>query len=407
MMLRRLVPFEDEVSLESLILKLRQCRISHNPFADELIKVCGDLSTAMMNDPEAMRYPDVQAFAFWLRPASVLAMREEFAGLRQGRTTARPRGLVFHICPSNVATMFGYSWAISFLMGNWNIVRLPSAAMPILEVLTRIFREVLNRSEPSVASNTTMVRYDHDDEITTALSAASDVRMIWGGDATVSAIRRIALSPHAKDLAFYDRFSLSVLDAASIPGLEQPACEELAKRFFKDTYSFDQMACSSPKMVLWCGAENDCRFASKRFWTAVSAVCRKRDYQVAASVNMDRLHFCCAAAIDLDVARVQSYGDHVRVIEISNAGPLPRNYCGGGVFFERSIRDLETLVPLVRREDQTITHFGFSAEALRHVAERLVGCDRLVPVGDALAFGRYWDGYDLFTELTRHVNVVA
>jgi hypothetical protein len=29
------------------------------------------------------------------------------------------------------------------------------------------------------------------------------------------------------------------------------------------------------------------------------------------------------------------------------------------------------------------------------------GIDRIVPIGQALAFGRFWDGYDLLAEFTR------
>jgi hypothetical protein len=31
--------------------------------------------------------------------------------------------------------------------------------------------------------------------------------------------------------------------------------------------------------------------------------------------------------------------------------------------------------------------------------------DRIVPVGQALQFQRFWDGYDLLQELTRHVYI--
>jgi hypothetical protein len=32
------------------------------------------------------------------------------------------------------------------------------------------------------------------------------------------------------------------------------------------------------------------------------------------------------------------------------------------------------------------------------------GVDRIVPFGEALTFGRFWDGYDLLAELTRRVH---
>ena len=35
----------------------------------------------------------------------------------------------------------------------------------------------------------------------------------------------------------------------------------------------------------------------------------------------------------------------------------------------------------------------------------LPGIDRIVPMGKALTFNRYWDGYDLLAEMIRHVYV--
>lgn len=57
--------------------------------------------------------------------------------------------------------------------------------------------------------------------------------------------------------------------------------------------------------------------------------------------------------------------------------------------------------------DQTITHFGFSPAELRALAQRAGarGVDRLVPVGEALAFDATWDGYDLIGDFLRRVTV--
>ncbi|MFC6804089.1 acyl-CoA reductase [Deinococcus caeni] len=37
-----------------------------------------------------------------------------------------PRGLVFHVPPANVDTIFIYSWLMSVLAGNRNVIRLSS-----------------------------------------------------------------------------------------------------------------------------------------------------------------------------------------------------------------------------------------------------------------------------------------
>ena len=50
------------------------------------------------------------------------------AGSRRRRADALrfPRGLVFHVPPANVDTIFVYSWALSALAGNSNVVRISS-----------------------------------------------------------------------------------------------------------------------------------------------------------------------------------------------------------------------------------------------------------------------------------------
>jgi hypothetical protein len=75
------------------------------------------------------------------------------------------------------------------------------------------------------------------------------------------------------------------------------------------------------------------------------------------------------------------------------------------LLFQYRIAELEELRPFVSRRDQTMTYFGFDIRELETLASRLNGLDRIVPVGQALNFSRFWDGYDLFQELTRHVCV--
>jgi len=80
---------------------------------------------------------------------------------------------------------------------------------------------------------------------------------------------------------------------------------------------------------------------------------------------------------------------------------------GGGLFYDVRIDELAELAEHVVRRDQTLTHFGFSADQLRTLARTLNGrgVDRLVPVGQALTFDRFWDGYDLLGSFTRCVVV--
>jgi len=102
----------------------------------------------------------------------------------------------------------------SFLAGNRNIIRLPGGRTEAMEILCAAFaRLTADHPNEAVRRNTAMVTYGHEREITAAISARCDLRVIWGGDRTVEAIRGIPLPPYARELTFADGASLSALCA--------------------------------------------------------------------------------------------------------------------------------------------------------------------------------------------------
>jgi hypothetical protein len=54
-----------------------------------------------------------------------------------------------------------------------------------------------------------------------------------------------------------------------------------------------------------------------------------------------------------------------------------------------------------------LSHFGFTEAELTDLVRALAGrgIDRVVPVGQVLAFAPIWDGYDLLREFTRLTTV--
>ena len=84
-------------------------------------------------------------------------------------------------------------------------------------------------------------------------------------------------------------------------------------------------------------------------------------------------------------------------------------FCGGGLLYQWRVDALSELAPDIRRQDQTLAVFGVPEEQIRDLVSRLAGrgIDRVVPIGHALNFGRFWDGYDLYAEFTRRVAVTV
>ncbi|MEV4089355.1 acyl-CoA reductase, partial [Nonomuraea fuscirosea] len=123
----------------------------------------------------ARRHPELGSLGFFLRP-SELARTIDGLG---GQHVRVPRGLVFHVPPANVDTVFVYSWALSALMGNRNVVRLSPRSGAVAETILETLHEALADADPAVAATQRVVSYDRSDAVTAALSAACDLRVVW------------------------------------------------------------------------------------------------------------------------------------------------------------------------------------------------------------------------------------
>ena len=94
-------------------------------------------------------------------------------------------------------------------------------------------------------------------------------------------------------------------------------------------------------------------------------------------------------------------------IEINNSEKIGIE-CGGGYFFIKHITDLKEISSDVSEATQTLTYFGLEKRDLAELHTLFSGkrVDRIVPVGQALAFDYVWDGMNLFDELTRKRKII-
>lgn len=401
----RILPSVGVTDLHALLDSLVRAP-AHRPFAEPLVQFAAELSVRLLSDREARTIPALQALGFWTRLSALQRLRAGWdAG--QGRdAVAVPRGLVFHIPPGNVDTIFVYSWLLSLLVGNRNVIRLPSQETRAIGILCRIMGEMF-AAAPAVAAGTAILRYGHDDHITAALSAACDLRVIWGGDRTVRHIRGLPLAPHASEIAFADRFSLSALDASAVTALTPNALEELARRFFNDSYWFDQLGCSSPRIVVWIGSAAAVVQASETFFKALARAVKEKAYEVDVGTALGKIAYSHRAVLDLPVSAVRQLSNELLVLQLDPPCVPRADLYGAGTFFETRLEQLADLAQFVRRQDQTLTVFGFTTASTRELAVTIngAGIDRIVPVGEALSFHHLWDGNDLLRSFTRLVHV--
>ncbi len=400
-----LVPARGRLPLSELIRDIT-APSGDRPYSDQIVERCAALAQRLART--AGGDAEVQALAFWMRRAELLRLRDAYRGLAGDGVVLVPRGVVFHLPPANVDSIFVYSWLLSVLAGNRNVVRLSErrgeSSNRILDSLNALLDDA---AADGADLRTTVVSYGHDDRVTAAISAVADMRVVWGGDATVAAVRSVPLPPHAAEITFPDRSSLVAIRAAAYCDLDPEGEAAVAERLFNDSYWFDQMACSSPRALVWIGDGPTVSVASGRLLHQLQMVVERRGYRLDTGTAINKMTYRSRAVIDHPVAAVKVSSNELAVLEVDELPTIGADFCGAGTFWQTRYDRLADLIPRIGRRHQTLAHFGFDPDDLADFAVGLNGrgVDRIVPLGEALTFTRYWDGHDLMREFLRGVYV--
>lgn len=377
------------------------------PFSASRRQTLAQLSRLIMLDTRLRADAASVALGYWLRRTNIDRLAQEFERRREAApdTVFVPAGRVFHVAPGNVDTVFVYSWALSYLCGNQNVVRVPGRRDDVLARLLGVL-SCLMQDDAELAGGNVFLTYEHDRVISEALSRWSAHRVIWGGDETVRQLRALPLSPHASERTFGSKFSYCVISIGAYLRASTEAAETVAAGFFNDIFWFDQMACSSPHLVVWVGSAEQIDTALDRFHQALAKEIERRGYHGTPSSALHRLNFVFDLACDTDL-RADVAQKEFLAVRLPEGAVWRKEICGAGMFTHVRADHLSQVADLGEERDQTVTHFGFSLSELRELAKTggARGVDRLVPVGEALSFDTTWDGYDLIGDFLRRVTV--
>lgn len=404
-----LLPNIDELSLIELhqrVIDLEEKRQTLRPFHPELLEFCETFARAIRENQETRSNPALVALAWWLRRSSLKRIHDHWIDSLSPSTIRVPRGIVFHVPPTNVETIIIYSWICSALAGNANIIRVSSSSSSENTPLFEVLFETLEKY-PTVSKTTLFIKYGHSDDVTEILSQ-TDTRVIWGGDSTVEQIRNVRSSPRSIDIPFSNRFSFCLIEASSIKRASDTELKTLAQNFVNDAYWFDQLACSSPKLIFLLDTKNEQDDSIlPRLIHYLSEELIRKNVEISPSTSMAKMVNSFALAADGVVSKIIRPNHQITLGEVAEINEFPRDLRGGGLFCTARITKLEQLLPFINRTDQTVTYYGVSKEDLYSFAVLLNGrgIDRIVPVGEALNFDFIWDGYDLLTTLSKLVHL--
>ena len=375
-------------------------------FNEITIEFLDNLSNEILSQPEAKKYPDLISFGFWIRKKNFNFLKKTYMDdkLRIGL------GLTFHITPSNVPLNFAYSFVLSLIGGNSNIVRISNIKFDQRSIFFQILNNVFKKKKFSgIKKNNIFISYDYEKnkKITEELCMHCDCRVIWGSDKTINNIKKYETKIECKDLIFSDKYSISIINLNCKEFKIKETILNLAKKFYMDSLIFDQNACTSPHLILWYGKQN--KNIYNIFWNELKLNILKGKLFTANEKNsIDKyLKLCEITAVRKEIKSYQ-INDSIFKMQLKKIPKDIHNLrVGYGFYFEYFFNDLKKLKKYLTPKIQTLTYAGFSSIELRnHLSKsKISNLNRVVPFGRSLEFNLIWDGYDLPRYFSKIIDI--
>ena len=392
----------DKVILNHIVLGNQKFEIKvTTPFNNLVIDFLVDFSNELRKFKKINSFPDLIYLIFWCNKNKNLSNYFNDNCLRLGR------GLIFHICPSNVPTNFIYSFFFGLLSGNSNIVKVPSKDFKEKKIILSVVKSLFNRKKYiNLKKANCFIQYNDKDEITKKISSICDARVIWGSNKTVNDIRKMWIPERAIDLTFPDRYSLSVINLDRLKKEKSDQVKLLAKRFYYDGYMMNQLACNSPHFVFWAGKIN--KKLQDYFWSQLSKIVEKKFVFDDVHVVDKYTNLMENIINQKDFKNIKMFKNNLYVIDPGSKTNQIENIRGiNGTFFQKNINQIKDLKNFITKKCQTVSYFGFTKDQLKYflLNNNLLGIDRVVPIGKAPEIDIVWDGYETTKSLSRIISL--
>ena len=227
------------------------------------------------------------------------------------------------------------------------------------------------------------VHYPSQGDLGAKISALSDARVVWGGDAKVALFAPLPLRNGGKSIWFGDRFSFSTIKGAALPTSSTTRrCKALAKKLHNDIFVFDQMACSSPHALYVVGEATAHSAPVRRLLDASALEWTMDDPAGRVGHAIGKMTAAFYAAANGRASSV--HWRNTQLTSIVASAPMRQDIrVGGGFLSVVFVRSLAEVASFIRESDQTITYFGWERgeiEAIARVTRRArrvaLGADR-------------------------------
>ena len=369
-------------------------------FNRNIVLLLNKISKEVLNSNKCKKFPDLISFGFWCRASNIKNIFNHYSFFKN----RMGRGTVLHITPSNVPTNFAYSMVFGLLSGNNNIIRLPSKNFLQVEILCAVLKKLEKKKIYKKSfKKLLLIKYKSSDKISSELSKNVDARIIWGGDNTINKFKSFITKPRCIDLAFANRFSISLIDSNKVGKLSSRGLSVLARKFYNDTYTMDQFGCSSPNSIFWLGKNN---IAKKRFWFELSKIVNK-EYNLDLSAANKKISNLMNYALEKNKIYKADI-NNFKLIKLKNQKLSFDNFenVNFGTFFEIDLPNINYLRKYTSEKLQTVTYYGTDFDKVKKfiIKNQIKGIDRVVPIGRAFDLTPEWDGIDIISTLSRTIG---
>jgi hypothetical protein len=326
-------------------------------------------------------------------------------------------GTVLHWAAANVPIQPFLSATSGVLAGTRNIVRVPRSLVGFVDAVLSVAPIITN----PVLKRLLFVAFEHDRiDLASACAARCDAAMIWGGQESVARVKALPFPYWARLQVFGPRISAAMvlLDEETIARPQE--FERLCRRIARDTWQFDQQACTSPLALyleVTSGAAAACRGRQNAERLFVDALAKAFEEEELAH---PRQNLDPRTSVDIALARTNWLMGNPNANAVFPSGPgwtilhggdldrIPEPVHGRTIHLVSS-SNLEFSASRLDSSTQTIgtwIHDPSIEAAVARVAF-LRGVDRVVRLGLMHVFNTPWDAHEIVRPLCRLVHYVA
>ena len=372
---------------------------------DGIINLLDDYSKALQKS-DIRTMEGVVFLCMWLRKSNLdkiisqsfsdEKILTDFIGSGKKKIKAQPRGLVCHWIAGNVSTLGLFSLFQSMLVGNANILRIPSESIETMQKLLSVMAE--SKAQDLMDSFSIVTFSSSDKKLNENLSMRADARVVWGGKEAVEAITGLPHQSHCEDVVFGPKYSFAVIDNKA---LQSEDIKDIIRKLVADIIVFDQSACSSPQVLFFEKSKESIKIMNMIADEFRSVQNRNPkswiDSSTAAKIISKRAEY----ALSDDKNLLSSKENDWTILydeDISLEEPVQSR-----TLFLKPVDSVLDVTSLITNKIQTIGCEIHDDDKLINFADAATSCGvaRCVPFGQMNFYDTPWDGILVLSRLVR------